>query len=173
MKIYIRATGNISPQKTFGPVPFLAEPVWYEGNRMRCIEPDYKPLIDAKMIRRMSRIIRMGVAAAFGCLNEAGCEMPEAIITGTAYGCLEDTGVFLSKMVEQHEELLSPTAFIQSTHNTVGAQIALMLRCRNYNNTFVHRGLSFESALLDAMLLMQEQTVSNALVGGVDEITNI
>ena len=112
----------------------------------------------------------MGVAAAFGCLNEAGCEMPEAIITGTAYGCLEDTGVFLSKMVEQHEELLSPTAFIQSTHNTVGAQIALMLRCRNYNNTFVHRGLSFESALLDAMLLMQEQTVSNALVGGVDAI---
>ncbi|MBS1934923.1 MAG: beta-ketoacyl synthase chain length factor, partial [Bacteroidetes bacterium] len=88
------------------------------------------------------------------------------------YGCLEDTGIFLTKMVEQHEEMLSPTAFIQSTHNTVGAQIALMMHCHNYNNTFVHRGFSFESALLDAILLLNEGKASNVLVGGVDEIIN-
>src|SRR5436305_174656 len=121
----------------------------------------------------MSRIIKMGVATAMECLNEAGINIPDAIVTGTAYGCLEDTGVFLSKMVEQHEELLTPTSFIQSTHNTVGAQIALMLRCTGYNNVFVHRALSFESALLDAMLLIKEQEANNVLVGGVDEITDI
>ena len=100
----------------------------------------------------MSRIIKMGVRR-MECLKEAGVENPGAIITGTAYGCLADTESFLTKMVENKEELLTPTAFIQSTHNTVGAQIALMLKCHNYNNTFVHRGFSFENALLDAIII--------------------
>ena len=170
--MYIRATGNISPQKTFGHLPLLTEPVVYSGNRLACIEPDYKEFIDAKLIRRMSRIIRMGVAAAMECLQEAGVKVPDAIITGTAYGCLEDTGLFLTKMVEYNEELLTPTAFIQSTHNTIGGQIGLMLQCNNYNNAFVHRGFSFESALLDGMLLLKEKEASNVLVGAIDEITN-
>ena len=171
--MYIRATGNISPQKTFGHPPLLTEPVAYSTNRLACIEPDYKDYIDVKQIRRMSRIIRMGVAAAMECLQEADMKVPDAIITGTAYGCLEDTGSFITKMVEFNEELLTPTAFIQSTHNTIGAQIGLMLQCNHYNNAFVHRGFSFESALLDGMLLLKENEVSNVLVGAIDEITNI
>ncbi len=171
--MYIRATGNISPQNTFGNTPFLAEPVTHAGNRLACVEPDYKTIIDPKLIRRMSRIIKMGVAAAMDCLQQSGVKVPDAIVTGTAYGCLEDTGIFLSKMVEQQEELLAPTAFIQSTHNTVGAQIALMLHCNGYNNVFVHRAFSFENALLDAMMLIKENEAGNVLVGGVDEITNI
>jgi 3-oxoacyl-[acyl-carrier-protein] synthase II len=171
--MYIRATGNISPQKTFGHPPLLTEPVEFLGNRLACIEPDYKQFIDVKLIRRMSRIIRMGVAAAMECLKEAEVKVPDAIITGTAYGCLEDTGLFLSKMVEYKEELLTPTAFIQSTHNTIGAQIGLMLQCNNYNNAFVHRGFSFESALLDGMMLLKENEAKTVLVGAIDEITNI
>ena len=172
MKLYIRATGNISPQKTFAQEAFLADPVEHNADRLTAVEPDYKTFIDAKLIRRMSRIIKMGVAAAMECLKEAKVDVPDAIVTGTAYGCLQDTGVFLSKMVEQNEELLAPTAFIQSTHNTVGAQIALMLRCNGYNNVFVHRNFSFENALLDAMMLLQEGEAANVLVGGLDEITN-
>ena len=120
----------------------------------------------------MSRIIKMGTAAAMECLQEAGVKMPDAITMGTAYGCLEDTGIFLKKMVEQKEEMLTPTAFIQSTHNTIGAQIALLLQCHNYNNTFVHRGFSFESALLDAMMLLEENTAQTVLAGAADEITD-
>lgn len=169
--MYIKATGNISSQKTFGHQP-LVDAVAYAGNRLTCIEPDYKEFIDPKQIRRMSRIIRMGVAAAMECLQEAGVKVPGAIVTGTAYGCLEDTNSFLSKMVEFNEELLTPTAFIQSTHNTIGAQIGLMLQCNNYNNAFVHRGFSFESALLDGILLLKENDATNVLVGAIDEITN-
>jgi 3-oxoacyl-(acyl-carrier-protein) synthase len=171
--MYIRATGNISPQITFGHPPFLTEPKEYSGSRLACAEPDYKEIIDVKLIRRMSRIIRMGVAAAMECLQEAGVKKPDAIITGTAYGCLEDTGLFLSKMIEFNEELLTPTAFIQSTHNTIGAQIGLMLQCNNYNNAFVHRGFSFESALLDGMMLLKEKEAVNVLIGAIDEITDI
>lgn len=168
--MYIRAAAGISPQVSFDGI--LTKPETYTGHQLNCAEPDYAQLIDPRMIRRMSRIIKMGVAAAKECLQEAGWEMPDAIITGTAYGCLADTELFLAKMVENKEELLTPTAFIQSTHNTVGAQIALLLKCHNYNNTFVHRGFSFESALLDAITQLKEKEIATALVGGVDEITN-
>jgi len=172
MKTFIRATGNISPQETLGPGPLLQELVIQSGNRLACIEPDYLKYIDIKFIRRMSRIIKMGTAAAMECLFEAGVKNPDAITMGTAYGCLEDTGVFLKKMLAQNEEMLTPTAFIQSTHNTIGAQIALLLQCHNYNNTFVHRGFSFESALLDAMMLLEENTAQTVLTGAADEITD-
>ncbi|HEY4288584.1 MAG TPA: beta-ketoacyl synthase chain length factor [Puia sp.] len=162
MKTYIRAIASISPASGWPGA----------GNRLKAIEPDYSAYIDAKSIRRMSRIVKMGVAAAFQCLREAEVAVPDAIVTGTAYGCLGDTDIFLSRLIEQQEEALSPTAFIQSTHNTVGAQIALMLQCTGYNNTFVHRGFSFESALLDAMMLLQEGDAKTVLAGGLDEVTD-
>ena len=173
MSIYIRSSACISPQKTFGDKEFLTDVVEYNGTRLKAIEPDYSDFIDPKLIRRMSHIIKMGVAAGQECLNQAAVEMPGAIITGTAYGCLEDTVSFLTRMIELNEELLPPTAFIQSTHNTVAAQIALMLKCHNYNNTFVHRGISFESALLDAMMLLKEKEADNILIGGIDELTDV
>jgi 3-oxoacyl-(acyl-carrier-protein) synthase len=115
----------------------------------------------------------MGVATALECLKQAGIKNPDAIITGTAFGCLADTGIFLTSIIEREGEMLPPTPFIQSTHNTVGGQIALVLQCHGYNNNFVHRGFSFENALLDAMLLLQENEAGNVLVGSVDEITDI
>jgi len=172
MKVYIRSSACISPQNTFGNDNFLTEVVEYNGTRLKAIEPDYKEFVDPKLLRRMSHIIKMGVATAMDCLKKGDTEMPGAIITGTAYGCLEDTVTFLTRTIEQQEELLPPTAFIQSTHNTVAAQIALMLQCHNYNNTFVHKGISFESALLDAIMLLKENEADNVLVGGTDEMTD-
>lgn len=168
--MYIRSASAISPQLSFQQM--LDAPEGYTGDRLRCVEPDYTAMIDPKMIRRMSRIIKMGVAAAKDCLGKAGVEQPDAIITGTAYGCLADTEAFLSRMIGFKEELLNPTSFIQSTHNTVAAQIALLLKCHQYNNTYVHRGFSFENALLDAVTRLREGEGENALVGGVDEITD-
>jgi 3-oxoacyl-[acyl-carrier-protein] synthase II len=170
--MYIRATSCISPQYSFEGA-FLSSPVaGHEGNRFNALEPEYKDLIDPKLIRRMSRIIKMGSAAALKCLQQAALDQPGAIVVGSAYGCLEDTGIFLKKMIENKEEMLTPTAFIQSTHNTVGAQIALAIKCHRYNNTFVHRGFSFESALLDALMLLSDKEADTVLAGSADEITD-
>ncbi len=168
--MYIQSTAAITPQASFETI--INKPNNYSGDRLACVEPDYTTYIDSKLIRRMSRVIKMGVAAAKDCLQAANVQQPDAFVTGTAYGCLADTEAFLSRMVSFNEELLSPTSFIQSTHNTVGAQIALMLQCHNYNNTFVHRGFSFENALLDASLLLAEKEAGNVLVGAVDEIVD-
>lgn len=173
MKAYIRSATSISAQHTFGQAGFLNDVVEYRVNRMQAIEPDYKNYVDPKLIRRMSHVIKMGVAAAKDCLNNAGITMPDAIITGTAFGIMEDTVTFLTRIIELQEEMLPPTSFIQSTHNTVAAQIALMLQCHNYNNTFVHKGISFESALLDALMLLNEGESNNILVGGIDEMIDV
>jgi 3-oxoacyl-[acyl-carrier-protein] synthase II len=171
MKVYIISTGNISPQHSMDVNLFFQSRNETSKNFFNALEPDYTTFIDSKMIRRMSRIVKMGVAASATCLRNAGVEMPAAILTATAYGCLEDSASFLRNMIEFDEQMLSPTAFIQSTHNTVGAQIALLLKCHHYNNTIVHRAFSFENALTEAMLLLEEG-ISPVLVGAIDEITN-
>lgn len=163
--------GNISPQKTWGDDTLLTQPLAYVENKLTCVEPDYGSYIDVRQIRRMSRIIKMGVASAFMALKQSKISMPDGIITATGYGCLDDTGVFLGRMIENKEEALNPTPFIQSTHNTIGSQIALLLQCQSYNQTYTHGGFSFESALLDGMLQLSEIKKKNLLVGAIDEIT--
>ena len=170
MQVYIIATGAISPQHSMDVNSFFQSRNETSDNFINALEPDYSKFIDGKMIRRMSRIVKMGVAASTTCLRNAGVEMPAAILTATAYGCLEDSATFLRNMIEFDEQMLSPTAFIQSTHNTVGAQIALLLKCHYYNNTIVHRAFSFENALTEAKLLLEEG-ISPVLAGAIDEIT--
>ena len=170
-ELYITGVGAVSPQKTFDNSRFLNEIVNTETLQLRSVDPNYKDFVSPDMIRRMSKIIKMGIAAGTICLHDAGCTMPDAIISGTGFGCIEDTEKFLSTMIRNKEELLTPTSFIQSTHNTVSAQIALLLKCHSYNFTYVHRGASFESALLDTMIRIGDGLSGTVLLGGLDELT--
>jgi 3-oxoacyl-[acyl-carrier-protein] synthase II len=172
MEAYIDGRSAISPQNTFsGKNPFDDVREYENVNFMKCVEPQYNALIDPMASRRMSRIMKMGLASALKCLDEAGIKIPDAVVTGTGLGCIEDTEKFLGALHANEENLLNPTPFIQSTHNTIAANIAILLKCYGYNNTFSHRGFSFESALLDSLMLLEEGSVNNVLVGGVDELT--
>ena len=134
-------------------------------------EPDYKKYIpDPGLRRRMSRLIKMSVTSALMTVENSGGGSIDGIITGTGWGCLADTEKFLVSIYENNERLLNPSSFIQSTSNTIGAQIALMLDSKHYNNTFVHGGSSFECALIDSSLLLSEGK-KRLLIGGFDELT--
>ncbi|MDD5570085.1 MAG: beta-ketoacyl synthase chain length factor [Bacteroidales bacterium] len=170
--IYIKGIGNISPQKTIDNSGFPDEVMEYpDAEYLKCIEPVYKKYIEPMASRRMSRVVKMGLYSAKTCLDEADIEKPDAIITGTGLGCVEDTEKFLTSIIQNEEKLLNPTPFIQSTHNTISAQISLFLKCHGYNYTYAHRGFSFESALLDSILMFNEKSANTILLGGVDEIT--
>jgi len=173
MKLYIHGMGAVSPQQNWTKDRvWLSQPRDYAGDLLSCVEPDYAQYIDAKYLRRMSRILKMGMAAGAMALHQAGVKIPDGIITGTGYGCLEDTEIFLRKMIELKEQALNPTPFIQSTHNTIGSQIALLLACQGYNQTYTQEGFSFESALLDSMMALNKDPDQILLTGGVDEITD-
>ena len=171
MPAYINGIGLISPQKTAETTDFLSEIMEYESDYLKCIEPPgYKPYIDPIQSRRMSRLIKMGIASAKMCLNESGCAMPDAIITGTGLGSVEDTEKILGT-IHLDQPFLNPTPFMQSTYNTISSQIAIQLKCHNYNSTYVHRTFSFESSLQDALLQIAEGTAKDILTGGIDEMT--
>ncbi len=171
MNIYINGIGNVSPQNTLDNSKFLEELVNEKSNTLWVKDPNYKEHISGGSLRRMSRILKIGVHSAHQCMTDAGQKKLDAIITGTGLGCLTDTEKFLKNIYSNDEGVVSPTQFIQSTHNAISAQIALMIQCKNYNFTYTHRGSSFESALLDGMLLIQENA-ENVLVGGLDELTD-
>ncbi len=134
-------------------------------------EPDYSAFIPPMQLRRMSKLVRMSIGAAHDCLLQVGRTQADAILFGTAFGCLTDTEVFLKKMVEQEEQLLTPTAFIQSTHNTPAGQIALATGCQGYNNTISQQGQSFASALMAAGLYLTEHREATLLCGAGDELS--
>ena len=168
-KTYINGLGCISAQKTFNTV-FLEEATLDDKTTiLPLITPVYKDFISPVAIRRMAKGVKNGIVASTLALKEAGIDTVDAIITGTGMGCVEDFQKFLKAILDNDELFLTPTSFIQSTHNTVGAQIALGLQCKSYNLTYVNGSVSFESALLDAKIKIEEQEASSVLVGGIDE----
>ena len=112
MKVFINGISTISPQKTFNNHLFLDNPIEYSSDFLAVIPPDYKNFISTKILRRMSKIIRMGVTSANEAMQEAEITNPDAIIVGTGLGCMIDTEKFLNKMLDNNETLLTPTSFI-------------------------------------------------------------
>ena len=168
---WINGIGIITAQETSVP-GFLDEIREYTTDFLSAINPDYKQFINPIAGRRMSRLIKMGITSARMALLDAHCEMPDAIITGTGLGSVEDTEKLLAEITAD-QNILNPTPFIQSTYNTISSQVAINLKCNNYNSTYVHRGFSFESALQDGLMQIEDGSAGNILAGGIDEMTLI
>lgn len=166
---FINGIGAVTTQGVWRPAIF-SEACVLDNAITGAKHPRYKGLIPPAVLRRMSRGIKMGIYAAQQALHDASVTMPGAVITGTGWGCSEDSDKFLRKLWENDEQFLTPTSFVQSTHNTVAAQIALHLQCRGSNVTYVQGAVSFESALLDAFLQLTAGEVEHVLLGGVDEV---
>jgi 3-oxoacyl-(acyl-carrier-protein) synthase len=170
-KTYINGVGCISAQKTFDTF-FLESAVCNENENVLPIQvPIYKDFISPVAIRRMAKGVKNGIVASAMAMKEANVENLDAIITGTGMGCIEDSDKFLKALIDNNEEFLTPTSFIQSTHNTVGSQIALGLQCKAYNFTYVNAAVSFESAILDAKMKIDEGEAATVLIGGIDEMS--
>lgn len=134
-------------------------------------EGDFKRIVpDALMRRRMSRIVRNGVSAAWAACNG---RRADAILTATSMGCMADSEKFLENVIGTDEQLLSPTSFIQSTFNTVGATVALLQGNHGCNMTYSHGRDSLMSALLDGVMLLEEDPGKVILAGAVEELTPV
>ena len=170
--VYINSASCISVQDTLKENILQNLTPENSSNIIKAIEPNYKEFIPPAMIRRMSKTVKMSSVASQYALKEAGIEQPDAIIVGTGMGCSQDSEKFLKNVIDHHEEFLTPTFFIQSTHNTVAGQIALGLQCHAYNFTYVNTSSSLEFSLLDAQLQINDGESENVLVGSTDEQTD-
>lgn len=168
--VYINGLSSVSPQATFDETFLNGNVTPRSFQYAGCVEPEYKNFLNPTASRRFSRLIKMSLVAAQKSIAAAGGIMPEAIITGTGLGCLQDTEKFLTGLIENMESMLSPTAFIQSTHNTISGQIAMMITCYYPNYTYSNRYFSFESSLLDGLLMLQDTSCKHVMVNAADEV---
>ena len=169
-KIYITSIKQISAQQPLVD-DWFDQPVYYSEPYVRAIEPDYKQFFTPNEARRYGKILKRALLVSRQVMLETGVSQPDAIITGTGLGCIENTEIFLEKLVRDGEELLNPTHFMQSTHNTISSLVAIDAKCYAYNNTYAHKGISFECALQDAFMQLQNNKIQTALVGAHDEMT--
>ncbi len=167
--VYINSASCISAQDTLNENFFDEMSADLSSNMVFAKQPSYKEYIAPAMLRRMSRVVKIGTVAAQKAMEEADVKMPDAIIVGSGMGCTEDSEKFLRNVIQNDEDFLTPTNFIQSTHNTVAGQIALGLGCHAYNFTYVNSGSALEFSILDAKLQLEFEEASNILVGGADE----
>ncbi len=130
---------------------------------------DIKKYVKPLEARRMGKIMKSSLLSSMEALKQAGIETPDAIITGTTYGCLENSELLLLQIKEEGEEMLKPTYFMQSTHNTIGSNVAIKTHCHGYNVTYTQGTDSLAWALRDAQLLLESGKVKNVLVGCHDE----
>ena len=168
--MHITAASTISCQPTFrnkgfsGTLSELKRP-------SELVAPDYSAFIPVMERRRMSEILKMAITCAIDCLEQAGITQPEAIIVGTSLGCSHNTKHFLDNIIAANGGLISPTPFILSTHNSIAGQISIRLKNHRYNMTHTQNSLSFEQALIDGMLCLNDGS-KNILVGAADELEN-
>jgi len=119
--------------------------------------------------RRMSKMMKASLLSAFTALRKAGIERPDAIIAATAKGMLELSTIFLEDIVNNQEQQLKPTVFMQSTHNTIASAIAIQTQCHGYNITYSQGDESAAWAVRDAKMLLRKGEARNVLVCAFDE----
>ena len=95
-KIYINGIASISCQNegAFENLNFTE----YRRNIIPSVDLNFKEFINPMALRRMSKVVKMGLAASKIVMSDAQLEMPGAIITGTGQGCKQDTEKFLETM---------------------------------------------------------------------------
>ncbi|MEY3237374.1 MAG: hypothetical protein RI883_1475 [Bacteroidota bacterium] len=169
--MYILKASTISYQPTFGIVGF-SDHLPDIDDASHLMHPDYLKLIPPMEARRMSDVIKMAVACSKNCIPEDLTNKIDAIAVGTALGSIYHTENFQEKIYESKGEIIAPTSFILSTHNTIAGQISLALKNHGYNNTHTQNSLSFEHALIDGVMNLEEGA-KFVLVGASDEANSV
>lgn len=164
--LYIHQSSCISHLPTFNEVD-VKTLLPSADNQVAAIEPKYTS-IPPGQLRRMGRALRMGVGTGMKLLEKSSAN---GILIATANGGIEDSITFLNQIIDYQEGRLTPTNFVQSTFNAIAGLLGMITKNTGYNSTHVHRGLAFENALLDAVMLLKENPEHQYVVGGVDEIS--
>ncbi len=147
------------------PVKVLAEESVVSVEELKALK-EFVPPMES---RRMGNLMKAVHLSAFRALKAAGISCPDAIVTATAHGMYETSMQFLEDIANNGEEMLKPTLFMLSTHNTIGSALAIRTGCHGYNMTYSHGEESEAWAMRDAERLIRTGKAGNVLVCAFDE----
>ena len=166
--LYIEGMSCISAQSQSTDRPALAV-LSSEEKFVKAAEPNYKERINPRSIRRFDKVTKMGLYSSLESMQNANVEAIDAVITGVGQTFASGPAKLLTTIIEHDEKFVNPLSFVSSLLSNASGQIALYLKCHGYNTTHSQRGFTFESALIDAGIQLEEKACKTILVGGVEE----
>ena len=89
-RIFIKAATHISIQQPMTEA-WMEEPVISKEAYVRSTDPQFREWLNPMESRRMSNILKRALVTALRVKKDSGIEQPDAVITGTGLGCIENT----------------------------------------------------------------------------------
>ncbi|HLS71974.1 MAG TPA: beta-ketoacyl synthase chain length factor [Chitinophagaceae bacterium] len=130
-------------------------------------------IISKGQVRRMSSASRNAISMCHELWPLGNQYKPFSFHIGTGLAMIQDTEKFLHALIAHKEEGVSPTQFIQSTHNTIGGQLALLYNSHAHNMTFSQGITSYIDAYKDAQYMANDFPNEDILCGAIDEINEL
>ena len=137
---------------------------------------DFNPrdFIAPMKMRRMSTLSRFAMAAARMAIDDHGKLPPETgVAIGTAFGPVQTSIDYMREYVEKGAALAPPQLFAESVANAPGSHIAIEWGLRGFNVTVTQRESSALAAAMYASSQLLKESVRAAMIGGVEEVTEI
>ncbi len=138
---------------------------------------DFRPkdFIAPMKMRRMNALSRLAVAAAKLAIEDAGgaLDANTGVAIGTAFGPVQTSVDYMKEYVEKGAALAPPQLFAESVANAPGSHIAIEWGLRGFNVTITQRESSALAAAMYAASQIVKGTVGAALIGGVEEVTEM
>ncbi|NTV52315.1 MAG: beta-ketoacyl synthase [Candidatus Firestonebacteria bacterium] len=134
--------------------------------------------VPLRALRRIDRFSRLGLLGAYLALDDAGVlsegrQEKLGVIVATGYGATGITFAFEDTFIKDGDNCASPTYFANSVHNSVAANISILLGATGPSSTVTQFHLSVPSALQTAWLWLDEGRVDRVLFGAVDELSEL
>lgn len=142
---------------------------------------EFKPrdFIAMAKMRRMNTLSRFAMAAAKMVVDDtelAAADYGRAevgVAIGTVFGPVQTSVDYMDEYVAKGPSLAPPQLFAESVANAPGSHVAIEYGFEGFNLTFTQRESSAAVALMYASQQIVKGVTRAALVGGVDEVTEI
>ncbi len=135
---------------------------------------DFAPYFEARRLRRMEGIAKNALLCACRAFEQAGVDIHSPKNTGLSVavgaGSLESTCKFMDGIIDDGDELSSPTAFAGSVHNSTGLTLSVFLHLNGPCVTTGQFDFSFAGALLTARELLKRGMCQDAIVAVAEDV---
>ncbi len=135
---------------------------------------DFIPFAEARRLRRMEGIAKNALLCSFRAMSAAGLDVNAPKNTGLSVamgaGSLESTCKFMDTIIDDGDELSSPTAFAGSVHNSTGLTLSAFLHLSGPCVTTGQFDFSFAGALLTARQFLARSMCADALVAVTEDV---
>lgn len=134
----------------------------------------FVPYFEARRLRRMESIAKNALLCSCRAMEQAGLDIHAPKETGLSVaagaGSLESTCKFMDSIIDDGDELSSPTAFAGSVHNSTGLTLSVFLHLNGPCVTTGQFDFSFAGALLTAREFLKRGMCKEALVAVAEDV---